>query len=78
MRTVISFSVLFIPLTLSSCASMSFDTIKTTLIPTPKPVESTLADCPLNMTYAERDLDRPYRPDLRVYRTKEGELCRAF
>lgn len=77
MRTFISIGVLFVALTLSSCASMSFETIKTTLIPS-QPVESTLADCPPNMSYAERDLDRPYRPDLRVYRTKDGELCRAF
>lgn len=77
MRSFISIGFLFVALPLSSCSSMSIETIKTTLIP-PQPVGSTLADCPPNMSYAERDLDRPYRPDLRVYRTKDGELCRAF
>ena len=38
---------------------------------------ASLPDCPMNMSYAERDLDRPYQPNQRVYRTKEGVLCRV-
>ncbi len=77
MRAFICIGSLVLASTLSSCSSLSLKTITSTLIPS-HPVQSSLADCPLNMSYAERDLDRPYRPDLRVYRTKEGELCRAF
>ncbi len=69
--------LLFLSLSQLGCSTISISDLGARIIPQ-KSAEKTLPDCPPNMRYAERDLDRPYRPDLRVYRTKEGVICRAF
>lgn len=55
--------------TLSGCTALPIELLRQDKYQLPQ--------CPSDLRYAERDLDRPYPSGIRVYRTPAGDLCES-